>query len=126
LEINSQPDIPTLLHAIVQRAAGLLEAQMGALYLVMPDSEMLELVASHNLPGDYVGTRLRLGEGLSGRIAQTGQPMTVSDHRHREGRATVYADEPFQRVLGVPLEVGNRVIGVINVTDDERTGKFDE
>jgi len=126
LEINSQPDIPTLLHSIVQRAAGLLEARMGGLYLMMPDSETLELVVSHNLPGDYVGTRLHLGEGLSGRIAQTGEPMTVSDYQHWEGHAAVYADEPFRRVLGVPLKVGNRVIGVINVADDERTAKFDE
>ncbi len=126
LEIISQLDLSTLLRAIVRRAVGLLGARMGGLYLVMPDGKTLELVVNHNLPGDYAGTRLHLGEGLSGRVAQTGKPMTVGDYRQWERAAAAYADEPFRRMLSVPLKVGDRVIGVINVADDERTDAFDE
>jgi len=126
LEINSQLDVSALLHAIVRRAAELLEARMGALYLMRPDNETLELVVSHNLPGNYVGMTLLLGQGLSGRIAQTRQPMMVADYGRWEGRAAIYADSPFRRVLGVPLKRQGQVIGVINITDDKRTGLFDE
>jgi len=126
LEINSQPDVPTLLHAIVRRAAELLGTRMGAMYLMRPNDQTLELVVSHNLPRDYTGTILHLGEGLSGRIAQTGKPMMVDDHLHWDGRAGVYADIQTRRVLGVPLKVGDRVIGVINVADDQKVGPFDE
>ena len=62
LEINSQLDVPTLLQAIVQRAARLVGTQMGGLYLMRSDSQTLEMVVSHNLPGDYLGVTLRLGE----------------------------------------------------------------
>jgi PAS domain S-box-containing protein len=79
LEINSQRSLPTLLYAIVERAATLLNAHMGGLYTLKPDGETLELVVSYHLPGDYVGTKLRLGEGLSGRVAQTGQPIMIAD-----------------------------------------------
>ena len=75
LEINSQPNVPTLLHAIVRRAAELLGTRMGAIYLMRPNDQTLELVVSHNLPRDYTGTLLHLGEELWGRIAQTGKPM---------------------------------------------------
>ncbi len=126
LEINSQPDLSTLLHAIVQRATGLVGARLGALYLMQPDTEELELVVSHNLPRDYTGTILHMGEGLSGRVAQKGDPMMVADYQHWEGRADVYADGPFRRILGVPLKVGDQVIGVINVIDDEQVGPFEE
>ncbi len=126
LEINSQPDVPSLLHAIVERATGLLGAAMGGLYLMRPDGKTLELVVSYNLPRDYTGTLLPLGEGLSGRIAQTGEPMTIEDYNHWEGQAAVYASSFFRRVLGVPLKVRGRVIGVLNVTDDQKTGAFDE
>jgi signal transduction histidine kinase len=91
-----------------------------------PNDQTLELVVSHNLPRDYTGTLLHLGEGLSGRIAQTGKPMMVDDHLHWDGRAGVYADIQTRRVLGVPLKVGDRVIGVINVADDQKVGPFDE
>jgi PAS domain S-box-containing protein len=125
LEINAQPDLSTLLQAIVRRAARLLGAPMGGLYLVRPEDETLELVISHNLPGDYAGTRLRVGEGLSGRVAQSGKPIMVPNYREWEGRAAIYADGSFRRVLGVPLRSGDEVIGVINITDDEQVKPFD-
>jgi PAS domain S-box-containing protein len=126
LEITAQLSLPSLLRTIVARAVGLTGTRMGALYLIRPDGETLELVVSYNLPGDYTGVTLHLGEGLSGRIAQSGEVLAIGDHSHWEGRAAVYANSPFRRVLGVPLKVGGQVIGVINVTDDEQTGEFSQ
>ncbi|MCX6028331.1 MAG: PAS domain S-box protein [Chloroflexi bacterium] len=126
LELNSQSDLVLLLPTIVQRAAELAGATMGGLYLLRDDGQSLELVVSHNLPQNYVGAVLQLGEGLSGRIAQTGEPLTIEDYDRWPGRSTVYAGSSFHRVLGVPLKVQNRVIGVLNVTDDRRTGAFDQ
>ncbi|MGD8624750.1 MAG: PAS domain S-box protein [Anaerolineae bacterium] len=126
LEINSQRDLSRLLTAIVERAAGLLNVKMGGLYLMRPGGEELELVVEHNLPHDYVGATLRLGEGLSGKVALSGEPLVVDDYRHWDGRAHIYEGEPFRRVLGVPMRVGERVIGVINITDDRETGAFAE
>lgn len=126
LEINSQLDLNILLKSIVERAAELVGARMGGLYLVRPEDQSLELVVSHNLPKDYTGTRLRLGEGLSGTIAQTGNYMMIPDYQSWPGRAEVYRSDPFRRVLGVPLISASNVIGVINVTDDQRVGPFSQ
>ncbi len=126
LEIGQLTDLTALLQAIVEKAAGLLNAHMGGLYLVHPETQTLELVVAHKLPGIVTGTTLNMGEGLSGRIAQTGQVLTVPDYQAWAGRAAVYAGAPFRRVVGVPLKIGGKVIGVINVTDDQRTGGFDE
>ena len=124
VEITSRLDLPFRLEVIVIKAAGLLGAPMGGLYLVQPDTEELELVVSYNMPGNYVGTRLKFGEGLSGRVAQTGEPMMVSDYQAWEGRSHIYDGTPFRRMLGVPLKVKKQVIGVINISDAERTGAF--
>ena len=126
LGINSQLDLPVLLQAIVQRAASLLNAHMGGLYLMRADGEALELVVSYNMPDDYTGTILRIGEGVSGRIAQTGLPLMVEDHREWQGQAAIYANHPFRRVLGVPLKIADRVIGVLNIADDQQVGLFSE
>jgi PAS domain S-box-containing protein len=126
LEISSQPDLSTSLSAIVRRATELVEARQGSMYLLACDGNKLELVVLHNLPSSYVGTTLQLGDGLSGRVAQSGEPMMVADYGQWEGKSSVWASEPFRRVLAVPLKIGDRVIGVINVSDDEQTGLFDE
>jgi PAS domain S-box-containing protein len=124
LDISAQGDLHALLEAIVRRAASLLNAHMGGLYLLKPDHQTLELVVSYNLPRNYQGTQLKLGEGLSGVVAQTGQALTVEDYSVWPGRASVYDGDVFRRVLGVPLKMGQRVLGVLNVTDAQQTGRF--
>jgi len=125
LAIDEQGDLTELLHAIVRRAADLVHAHMGGLYLMRPDRQSLELVVAYNLPGNLTGTVLRLGEGLSGKIAVDGEVRAVYDYMTWEGRARVYEGLPFRRVLGIPLKVQGKVIGVINVTDDVLVGPFD-
>ena len=121
LEVNSQWDLPTLLFTIVQGAAALSGARMAALYLVQPDSGTLRLAAGHNLPSGLVGAELRLGQGLAGRIAQTGKPMTMDDDLEDQSPREAYAPSPLRRVFGVPLKMDRRVIGVLHVVDDDQT-----
>jgi PAS domain S-box-containing protein len=126
LEITSQRELSALLHAIVERAAVLLRSNIGGLYLMNAERQGLELVVSYNLPGDYDGIILHLGEGVSGRVAQTGAPLMVEDYRKSELIAPQYIGAPFRRVLGVPFKVGERLIGVIIVTDSEKTGLYSQ
>jgi PAS domain S-box-containing protein len=124
LEINAQTDLMPMLHTIVEQAAKLLNTRMGGLYLMQVDTNVLKLVVAHNLPENFLGVTLHLGEGLSGRIALSGEPMMLEDYSAWEGQAEVYRGAAFRRVLGVPLRVKGRVIGVINVTDEHQTGSY--
>lgn len=124
LKINAQMDLMSLLQTIVEQAALLLHAPMGGLYLMQPDSDTLELVVVHNIPKRFLGTRLRLGEGVSGRVAQSGKPLMVFDYSQWEGRASVYEGAGFRRILAAPLIVKERVIGALNVTDNLRTDPY--
>jgi len=124
MEINSQPNLSSLLNAIVQRATELLEAPMGGLYLVRPDGQTLEMVISYNLGKDFAGTVLQFGEGLSGRVAQKNETIVVEDYSQWENRAAVFDDVTVKRVLGVPLKSKGNVIGVLNIIDDQKIGSF--
>jgi PAS domain S-box-containing protein len=126
LELTAHHGLTDLLEAIVQRAADLLGARMGGVYLVNPDGASLHLAVSHNLPGNPVGAVIRFGEGLSGRVAQMGKPMMVEDYSQWVGRAHIYEGVPFRRVLAVPLKRAGRMIGVLDVADEVKTGLFSE
>ncbi len=123
LDITAQLDLPQVLHAIAKRAADLVAAKGGLIELLDAGRNELEYVASYGIERDYTGWRLGLGEGLSGRVAASGQPIIVDNYQTWEGRATIYAGEPFTALAGVPLEWQGRVIGVLSVVDDiaERT-----
>ncbi|MGD8398323.1 MAG: GAF domain-containing protein, partial [Anaerolineae bacterium] len=71
--------------------------------------------------------RIPLGTGISGRVAESGQPIRVADVRIEPNYVAGYADTMSE--ICVPLRVGNRVIGVLDVqsrcvgafsADDER------
>jgi diguanylate cyclase (GGDEF)-like protein/PAS domain S-box-containing protein len=124
IDINAQLDLPRLLHAIVERATAFSGAHMGGLYLLQPDGQTLELVISYQLPKDYTGTVIQRGEGLSGRVAQTGESLMIADYMQWEGRASVYANIGVRRVLGVPLKTKGQVMGVINIADTQVSGPY--
>ncbi len=69
LDISAQQDLPVLLQAIIERAARLLGAIGGGMYLVEDDGRQLRLVASHKLGGDYDGVVLPRGTGVAGQVA---------------------------------------------------------
>ncbi len=123
LEITGQEPISDLLRSIVSRAVDLTGTTVGGLYLTRPDGQSLELVVGHHLPGSLVGCVLQAGEGLSGKVLQAGQALTVEDYRRWSGRSPLYEGLALGRSLAVPLKVGSRVIGVISVTED-RPGGF--
>jgi PAS domain S-box-containing protein len=125
LEVAQRSDAHQILEVIVAQAAGLMGARMGGIYLLSDDGSSLELAVIHNLPETLRGTRLALGEGLSGKVAQSGAAMTVEDYAVWAGRFPGYEGAPFRRVAAAPLKRAGKVIGVINVTDSERTGPFE-
>ncbi len=124
LEINAQIDLDTLLAAIVQQAASLLNTPSGSLYLVEPDGEMLKSVVSYNSPVNYLGITMRRGEGLAGRIAVSGEPMMIPDYMAWEGKSPLFGEAGFRRILGAPLMVKGEIIGVIIVADTEQAGPY--
>ncbi len=126
LDISRQLDLPQLLRSIVERASALVGTAAGGLYLYHEEEEELELVVSQYLDQDHSGTRIKLGEGLSGKVVLSGEPMFVEDYENWEGRSPQYEGRPFRGVAAVPLKWGDRILGVVNVTDLGQVRKFTE
>ncbi len=116
-DITAELELSALLRAIVERAAGLLGVTGGELGLYDETRQEIQIVVSHHLDKDYVGTRLGLGEGVMGRVAETGESMIVEDYHTWEGRSRQYDDIQIAAVLGAPLKAGSRLVGVIGLSD---------
>lgn len=119
LEITQSHDLPRLLKTLVERAAHLLGANAGEMYLCDPEREEVRSVVSYNTPKDYTGVVLKYGEGAAGKVAKTGQSLVIADYGKWEGRSMIFEkDLPFGAVLMAPLIWQNQVIGTIDVMDD--------
>jgi len=125
LDVTGSRDLPMLLETIVERAARLLGAPAGGMYLCDSEKQEARCVVSYNTPHDYTGTVLKYGEGAAGIVAQTGKPLVIDDYRTWQGRATVFEEkQPFSALLTVPMIWQDRVTGVIHVLDDTASRRF--
>jgi diguanylate cyclase (GGDEF)-like protein/PAS domain S-box-containing protein len=125
LEITAPHELSNLLYTIVQRAADLLEAGSGGLYLCDSERQEARCVVSYNTPKDFTGVILKYGEGAAGYVAQSGEPLIVDDYRTWSGGANVFCEEkPFERLVSAPMLWQGQVIGIIHVLRAEGDAPF--
>lgn len=113
-------DLDAVLNAIVSRAHTLVGADVAYLTLDDPERGDTYMRVTHgSVSARFQSVRLPLGTGLGGLVAQTAKPYVTSDYGHDERfRHTTDIDgavgeEGLVAILGVPLLLGNRVIGVL-------------
>ena len=115
LELIAQLDLDALLHSIVSRSVELLGGTAGGIDLYQPDQDVLEWTTSIGIDPIPDKTVTRRGEGISGRVLETGEPLIVDDYQHWEGQAATWRDHPFTAIIGVPVRWGEEFLGVLEV-----------
>lgn len=105
------------LNRIVALIAESLMTEVCSLYLFR-DAETLELCATMGLKPESVHqTRMRLGEGLVGRVARTGVPINTGDAPSEKGFRYMpeTGEEIYSSFLGVPIQRVGEKLGVLVV-----------
>ena len=125
-DISSELDLNQLLKKIVDRAIALTGASIGELGLYDRRTEELEIVVSTNLDKDYTGNRIKLGEGVMGRVAKDLQPFIISNYKIWDQQLMEYSGLRPQTGLAVPMLAGGDLIGVLGVGDYNTSRKFGE
>ena len=118
---NTTLDLDTVLNLILENVTALMDASVGMIFLKEPDANCLTWGTSLGLSADFVAdyqqTPIQMGEGLTGTIAQTGQPIFITEdasHDSRIARAVIH-EEGLNSFIGVPILAGETVVGVMNI-----------
>ncbi|MDP9343311.1 MAG: PAS domain S-box protein [Actinomycetota bacterium] len=117
-------DLDDLLEAIVSRAGALVGTEHGWVYVVNEPEEAIEVQVGLGLFAGSVGFRLRRGEGLGGKVWETGETLCVKDYDTWDGRAPDWPTGMFHAGMGVPLTSGDKVIGVLGLVHVEPGATF--
>jgi signal transduction histidine kinase len=121
------PNMPELLKSIIEWAVELLQADAGDIYLWDQEIEALRPSITHGFAEPHTGITIKPGEGLSGRVFQSGELIIVDNYHTWEGRSAAFSSlPPFSTMLGVPMRWQERTIGVLSVVADARRHTFDE
>ncbi len=126
MALASSLDLDETLNLIVNLAAEILEADLCYLWLLSDEDTEAErnnereltVRAARGLDETIMSAPpLRVGQGLTGQVASSGQPLYVVDAQTDPNLACpdVAAAEGLHTYLGVPLFIREQVIGVLSL-----------
>jgi two-component system, cell cycle response regulator len=123
--LSGTHDLGRILTVILDTAIASTHASAGAVYVTQPGREELQVKASRGLAVDSpaLTSRIRLGDGVTGRVAATGEAVRGSVGK---GALVLSAKEPSAtELISVPLRASEGVIGVLNLYDRADDKPFD-
>ncbi|MGB9485758.1 MAG: GAF domain-containing protein, partial [Terriglobia bacterium] len=127
---TSTLELEDLLPVMAEKIQGNLGALACNFWLV--DSGTNELLCAQQAgedPTTHKGSRLQIGEGLAGSVAQTGQARLVSsaqDEPELEARVQASEEYQIQSLMCAPLLKEERVLGVVEIVNRSTGKPFDE
>jgi signal transduction histidine kinase len=121
-EISYSLDLDVVLDSIVNTLKRVLDCRSSCIFLLDKENTWLSIQASSGIkPKWQRDARMRLGEGIAGKVAQEAKPRYIPDTFVDPDFITF--DPSVRSLLVVPLMVAGRVIGTLNV-DDSKPNAF--
>jgi serine phosphatase RsbU (regulator of sigma subunit)/anti-sigma regulatory factor (Ser/Thr protein kinase) len=105
-----------MLSELLERICMALGADTAAVLLLDEDLGVLVARAARGLEEEVrQGVRVPLARGFAGRVAAEAQPIVIEDLDHAEVVNPILRQKGIRSLLGVPVHVEGRVIGVMHV-----------
>ena len=130
--VSSTLDLQTVLSTIVRHAVQLSLTDCGIIYEYDEAIQEFHLRASYQMEEElvnaYRATPLRLGQGATGRAAETKTPTQIADLRQEQEFATrgmrpILSRLGYQSLLAVPLLLEQKIMGALTIYR-RQTGTF--
>ncbi len=123
-DLSGELELAKLLQAMLRRATALLGVSGGELAIFDEESQQLVVAASLNIGVDSTGTRLALGEGAMGHVAETREPILIPEYVEWLGRSEKYDGVEVHAVMAAPLLIGQRLVGAFACVHDDPARRF--
>ncbi|MBI3896064.1 MAG: GAF and ANTAR domain-containing protein [Acidobacteria bacterium] len=121
--INSHLELDEVLGEIVRLVHEVTQGDSCLLYLLDDANRELVLRAAKDPHPCEIGSiRLKIGEGITGWVAQEQKVVAIAQNAYKDSRFKFFANLPedrFEAFLSAPVTAKNEVIGVINVQHRE-------
>jgi signal transduction histidine kinase len=122
--MTSSLDLNQMLDSLVVILRRVIDCRGCCIFLLDEHSGLLEIRAASGLkPKWQREAKLRVGEGVSGRVVQIEKPIYIRDTLEEED--FIFFDTEVRSLLVVPMITKGHVIGTLSV-DDDSPNAFDE
>lgn len=127
LSVDAETDnARTLVNELLALVGDDMQAQRCSLMLRAPEPDHLYLAAARGIAPNLVeGMRIRIGEGVAGRVAASREPLLVQDVRDA-AQHPLLRDQYFTTgsFISCPLVYHGELVGVLNLTNSVQRGVY--
>ncbi|HKH18364.1 MAG TPA: diguanylate cyclase, partial [Solirubrobacteraceae bacterium] len=112
--LNVSLELQAVLDTLAREADLAVGGEMAGVYLLEDDGTALA-TAGHNCPDGWLGYRLAPGEGIAGRVLESGRPVMTSDY---DGDITLPRNIVLRGVrsgVGVPMRWNGELRGALSI-----------
>jgi PAS domain S-box-containing protein len=116
--VSQSLDLGEVLNSAIDNAMDVMKVDVGWIFLFDEGTRELTLTAYRGAPEEFARgvDKLKLGEGFSGKVAESGQPMLISDASSDPRLAReVVVQQHLRTTLVVPLSSKGKVSGTLCV-----------
>ena len=123
LQVGSKDE---LYKTILEIAADLLSASQGSIMLIDKNGETMHIVFTKGMTLHIAQCLpMKVGKGIAGKVAQTGQPLLINDIE-KDSRVAMINRPRFKSkaLICIPLKLKEKIIGVLNLSDKADLAPF--
>jgi signal transduction histidine kinase len=116
--ISGLQDLDTILKIGLDNVLNIMNGTVGGIMLLDESSQTLSYRVHHGLSDKYAEEmHLKLGEGIAGKVAQSGRSVLLEDISSEPdaARLDLISSEGLRAFVSVPLRAKDNVLGVMNV-----------
>ncbi len=116
--ISGLHDLDAILKIGLDNVLGIINGTVGGIMLLDEPSQTLSYRVYHGLSTEYAEEmRLKLGDGVAGKVAQGGRSVLLEDISSEPDAARIdlISAEGLRAFISVPLRAQDNVLGVMNV-----------
>ncbi|MFC2066748.1 GAF domain-containing protein [Chloroflexota bacterium] len=116
--VSGLRDLDTTLRIALDNVLEIIDSAVGGILLLDVKTRTLYYRVQHGLSAGYTeNRRIALGEGIAGRVAQTGESILLEDVSKdpRSARPDLVSAEGIKGFVSIPLKTKHKVVGVMNI-----------
>jgi signal transduction histidine kinase len=124
--VSGVHDLDTILKIALDTVLELINGDIGGILLLDDENRTLSYRVQRGLSDRYAeAVELSLGEGIGGRVAQTGEPILLTDISRdpRAANPDIIRAEGIKGFVSIPLKSKEAVVGVMNIASHAE-GRF--
>jgi PAS domain S-box-containing protein len=119
-EIGLSLDAEEIYAAIHRAASQLMPAETFVISLVDEEQGDIEGVYLLDPKGRSPNQRVSVGQGISGRVIATGEPLLIADVEHVEAfDGGIIGEGQIRSIVAVPIMMGGKIIGMLSAQSYE-------